>query len=97
MKTKSLADGSAPDTCETCGCTVEDFRRTGLFGCADCYLTFRFSLETMLPLMHKGTHHLGKIPQPERVVVQKDKFSKNLPAPLNKLLSKTSGENQACV
>jgi protein arginine kinase activator len=49
-------------TCSCCGFTEEDFRRTLRLGCPECYRTFQFELETMLPQMHHGTTHCGKIP-----------------------------------
>jgi len=49
-------------TCPCCRFTEEDFRRTLRLGCSECYQTFEFEIETMLPKMHRGTTHRGKIP-----------------------------------
>ncbi len=49
--------------CEHCGCTQQDFKKHGRFGCPQCYDTFNASIEPMLESMHKGTVHTGKIPQ----------------------------------
>jgi len=49
--------------CPTCGFTQADFKKTGRLGCADCYTTFAEGLEGLLKSMHKGTKHVGKVPQ----------------------------------
>ena len=49
-------------TCEDCGFTQTDFKKTGRFGCARCYQVFSEGLETLLEAMHKKTEHIGKVP-----------------------------------
>ena len=49
--------------CPSCGFTHADFKKTGRLGCADCYTTFAEGLEGLLKSMHKGTKHVGKVPQ----------------------------------
>jgi protein arginine kinase activator len=49
--------------CEQCGFTQSDFKKQGRFGCPQCYETFAATLEPMLDNMHKGTAHVGKVPQ----------------------------------
>jgi protein arginine kinase activator len=66
--------------CEQCGYTPDEFKRTGRFGCPECYSTFSSLLEPMLNNMHKGTAHTGKIP--ERAVERQTLFNR-----LNKLQS----------
>ncbi|MGK0309571.1 MAG: protein arginine kinase activator [Lentimonas sp.] len=48
--------------CPTCGLNTAGFRRTGRFGCVDCYDVFKPLLLPMLEDMHEGTFHKGKIP-----------------------------------
>ena len=48
--------------CERCGCTQNDFKKHGRFGCPTCYDTFRGVIEPMLESMHHGTAHAGKVP-----------------------------------
>ena len=55
--------------CEQCGFTPEEFKKTGRFGCPQCYDTFTQLLEPMLDNMHKGTIHTGKVP--ERALLRK--------------------------
>lgn len=49
--------------CAGCGFTQADFKKAGRLGCAECYTTFADGLENLLKTMHKGTKHVGKIPQ----------------------------------
>jgi protein arginine kinase activator len=49
--------------CEACGLTQQDFKKTGRFGCPACYQAFANALDPILDSMHKGTTHIGKVPQ----------------------------------
>jgi len=48
--------------CPSCGMTYEDFRKVGRLGCAECYVTFKRSLASLLKRIHGSPHHLGKAP-----------------------------------
>ena len=48
--------------CDTCGFTPADFKKTGRFGCPDCYETFAGILQPILKNMHKDVVHRGKVP-----------------------------------
>jgi protein arginine kinase activator len=50
-------------TCPNCGFSAADFKKAGRLGCSQCYVTFSESLENLLKTMHKGTRHVGKVPQ----------------------------------
>ncbi|MDG2122217.1 MAG: UvrB/UvrC motif-containing protein [Verrucomicrobiales bacterium] len=49
-------------SCPSCGFTQTDFKKTGRLGCAACYDIFREPLRAVLPNMHRGTAHTGKVP-----------------------------------
>jgi protein arginine kinase activator len=49
-------------TCPACGMPHATFRKSGRFGCPQCYVTFADGLENLLKAMHKGTRHTGKVP-----------------------------------
>ena len=49
--------------CPMCSFSQAYFKKTGRFGCSNCYEVFAEGLETMLKGMHKGTTHTGKVPQ----------------------------------
>ena len=53
----------AGTACPVCGFTQADFKKTGRLGCSACYVTFGEGLTTLLKAMHKGTEHVGKLPQ----------------------------------
>lgn len=49
--------------CEQCGFTQVNFKKEGRLGCPACYEAFKGVLDPMLSNMHKGTAHVGKVPQ----------------------------------
>jgi protein arginine kinase activator len=57
------AAGGAELKCGRCGFTQADFKKAGRLGCPDCYKTFADGLESLLKSMHKGTRHVGKVPE----------------------------------
>lgn len=48
--------------CPSCGFTLDDLRRVRRFGCSDCYATFSEEVSQMIRGIHKGTTHIGKVP-----------------------------------
>lgn len=48
--------------CKCCSRTLSDFRKTGKFGCGECYNTFRAAAESALRQIHSNSSHTGKIP-----------------------------------
>ena len=60
---QEMEKATAPEIkCPGCGYTQSDFKKSGRFGCAECYKTFSEGLEMLLKSMHKGTKHAGKAP-----------------------------------
>jgi protein arginine kinase activator len=57
------AVGGSEAKCPQCGFTHADFKKTGRLGCPECYETFSEGLEGLLKSMHKGTRHVGKVPE----------------------------------
>jgi len=57
------AGGGAGLKCPACGFTQADFKKAGRLGCPVCYQTFAEPLEGLLKTMHKGTRHVGKVPE----------------------------------
>jgi protein arginine kinase activator len=63
MKNTGLELPAAPLRCEHCGVSYEEFRKSGLLGCPECYKAFEAPLTPLLQRAHEGaTSHLGKIP-----------------------------------
>ncbi len=48
--------------CPACGTTLEEFRRTGLLGCAHCYPVFREELAPAIMQVQGKLRHEGKTP-----------------------------------
>src|SRR5438105_811425 len=57
------AGGGAEIKCARCGFSQADFKKAGRLGCSECYQTFSEALEGLLKTMHKGTRHVGKVPE----------------------------------
>ncbi len=57
------AGGGSELACPRCGFTQADFKKAGRLGCPECYNTFAEALEGLLKTMHKGTQHIGKVPE----------------------------------
>ena len=55
--------GGSELKCANCGFTQADFKKAGRLGCSECYTTFSEGLDGLLKTMHKGTKHVGKVPQ----------------------------------
>lgn len=49
--------------CPRCGLRYEEFARTGLLGCAECYDAFAAELEPVLRRVHGSSRHGGKAPR----------------------------------
>lgn len=50
-------------TCRVCGRSLKEFRKTGMFGCDNCYNTFAEELNALLPRMQGADHHVGAMPE----------------------------------
>ena len=50
-------------SCEVCGHSLADFKKTGRLGCSHCYQVFEDQMDPMLRSMHKGIKHTGKTPK----------------------------------
>ena len=55
--------GGTEAKCPVCGFTHADFKKSGRLGCSECYVTFSEGLGGLLKTMHKGTRHVGKVPE----------------------------------
>ena len=84
------ASGGVEIKCPQCGFTQADFKKSGRLGCAECYKTFADGLEGLLKSMHKGTRHMGKVPESQR---QTRDLSDRLKALQQKLAKAIEDEN----
>ncbi|MFP4492920.1 MAG: UvrB/UvrC motif-containing protein [Puniceicoccaceae bacterium] len=49
--------------CPSCGCDDDHLRRTGRFGCPECYRAFESVVPDLLGRIHPGLSHEGKAPR----------------------------------
>lgn len=57
-------------SCPRCHMRRTDFKKTGRFGCSECYTAFAEELPPLLKAMHRADQHVGKIPQRESARVK---------------------------
>ena len=60
---EEIEKGAPAKRCSVCGFSQADFKKTGRLGCSECYGTFSEGLGSLLKAMHKGTEHVGKLPE----------------------------------
>jgi protein arginine kinase activator len=96
---QELAPGSAGGEvkCPHCGFTQADFKKAGRLGCSECYVTFAEGLEGLLKTMHKGTKHIGKVPQSLQQSRDLADKLKNLQKKLDKAVADEDFEQAALV
>ena len=82
--------GGSELRCPKCGFTQADFKKAGRLGCSECYNTFADGLEGLLKTMHKGTHHVGKVPHS---LQQNKELTERLKALQKKLAKAIEEEN----
>ncbi|NLJ79013.1 MAG: hypothetical protein GX329_06600 [Tissierellia bacterium] len=49
--------------CKFCGLGYREFKKTGRFGCPDCYNSFKSRLIPLLNGIHGHNTHIGKVPK----------------------------------
>jgi len=89
------AGGGAELKCARCGFTQADFKKAGRLGCPECYKTFAEPLEGLLKTMHKGTRHIGKVPEMFRQTRDLSDRLKGLQKRLNKAIEDEDFEEAA--
>lgn len=48
--------------CENCGMTYDEFKKTGLLGCSECYHIFSNTIKPVIKRVQGDSEHVGKIP-----------------------------------
>ena len=89
--------GGAELKCPHCGFTQADFKKAGRLGCSECYVTFAEGLEGLLKSMHKGTKHVGKVPQSLQQSRDLSEKLKSLQKKLDKAVAEEDFEQAAVV
>ena len=86
---------SSVKSCPSCGSTLNDFKKTGKAGCADCYTTFSAELEATIRSIHGSATHSGKVPTKEKEKNQKANELKELRNELKIAIEKEEFEKAA--
>ncbi len=81
--------------CATCGFLIDDLKRVRRFGCSDCYATFSEEVSQMIRGMHKGTSHIGKVPEGLMAMQFKNQRLEELRGRLDQAISAESYEEAA--
>ena len=92
---EEIEKGASTERCPVCGYTQADFKKTGRLGCSSCYLTFAEGLGTLLKAMHKGTEHVGKLPQRAHRAVELSDRMRTLTENLQKAVAEENYESAA--
>ena len=96
----ALPARSGATHCKLCGSTMNDIKRTGKVGCADCYDTFFSELMPTIRSVHGNTAHIGKRPVIEYETIEdkpadKDNSVEELRAQLKKAIEDEDFERAA--
>ncbi len=92
---EEMEKSSGGKRCPVCGFSQADFKKTGRFGCSNCYDVFGEGLEAMLKNMHKGTEHKGKVPPRLLKLKQREDEMKKLQRDLRKAVTAEQYEEAA--
>jgi protein arginine kinase activator len=92
---EEIEKGAVTQKCPVCGFTQSDFKKTGRLGCSTCYVTFTEALNALLKAMHKGTSHVGKVPQRAHKAVELSDRMRNLSESLQKAVAEENYETAA--
>jgi protein arginine kinase activator len=89
------ATGGADVKCPHCGHTQADFKKTGRFGCSECYTVFAEGLEGLLKTMHKDVRHVGKAPKARRQIIERQQALTSLQSALTQAVEAEQFEEAA--
>lgn len=92
---EEIEKGAPTQKCPVCGYTQADFKKTGRLGCSTCYTTFAEGLNTLLKAMHKGTEHVGKLPQRAHRTMELNDRMRTLTESLEKAVAEENYETAA--
>lgn len=90
-----LLGEQSPATCKVCGFSQAQFKKAGRLGCPSCYEIFGEGLESLLKAMHKGTRHVGKVPQRYQAMAHQHQLIDDLKSRLEKAVNDEAFEEAA--
>lgn len=81
--------------CPVCGHSWNDFRKTGKFGCGECYKTFSSGAAQVLRQVHSSSQHVGKVPSKSNAVIKTKRRLEELKRKLKEAVAKEDYETAA--
>lgn len=87
----------AERSCPRCHMRRSDFKKSGRFGCPECYRTFSEDLPPLLKAMHRNDRHIGKVPKSERVRMDATRELSRLQKELQEAIAKENYESAAAL
>jgi protein arginine kinase activator len=92
---EEIEKGASTEKCPVCGFSQADFKKTGRLGCSECYVTFADGLGSLLKAMHKGTEHVGKLPERAQRTMTLNRRMRTLAENLQKAVADENYETAA--
>lgn len=92
---EEIEKGASAQKCPVCGFTQTDFKKSGRLGCSACYAAFAEGLGALLKAMHKGTEHVGKLPQRAHREIEIGDRMRSLTEDLQKAVAEENYETAA--
>lgn len=81
--------------CPTCKYSEDSFNKNGRFGCPNCYEVFEDNINRILPEMHRGTAHRGKVPAHMESSIQRENQIQSLEQALQEAIRLENFEEAA--
>lgn len=82
--------------CDKCGYTLDDYKKSGLFGCDHCYDVFEDSIDNLLLKIHGKNRHINKLDKKETEIVNENSIE-GLKNKLEKLVKEEKYEEAAVI
>lgn len=63
LNNSTLSQKQIEISCSSCGMTLREFKKTGIFGCEECYKTLDTIATSVINKVQGKSKHTGKIPK----------------------------------
>jgi len=85
--------------CGKCGYTLDDYTKTGVFGCPECYNTFNENLDSLFLKIHGKNRHVKEkvIPKVVNKAKNKDEKIQELKEQIQELIKEEKYEEAAII
>ena len=90
-----LVHSGSGAVCDSCGTSFGEFRQSGLFGCPDCYDTFKDAVIPVLKGTHGSIQHTGEKPAANAEEAEKRRHYYDLKEQLAKAVAEERFEDAA--